>query len=62
MRSGRGGIIAPLLGGYLLVINDAFTVYVSIVILTAAGVCVLFLSNTHSRNGRSGGYEPIVPH
>ncbi|EJD34854.1 MFS general substrate transporter [Auricularia subglabra TFB-10046 SS5] len=53
-----GGIIAPLLGGYLLVIDPAFTVYVSIVVLLAAGILVLFL-RPPAAAAEGEGYQPV---
>ncbi|KAF8580134.1 MFS general substrate transporter [Ramaria rubella] len=36
-----GGMLAPLAGGALLVVNNSFPVYASIVIFAAGGLCVL---------------------
>ncbi|KAL0961499.1 hypothetical protein HGRIS_006441 [Hohenbuehelia grisea] len=38
-----GGMIAPMLGGILLMINRSIPVYTSVVIFAFAGVCVLLL-------------------
>ena len=39
----RGGMIAPVLGGVLLMVARSLPVYFSIVIFTLAGVCTLML-------------------
>jgi len=38
-----GGMIAPILGGQLLMIDVSFPVYTSVVTFVIAGICVLFL-------------------
>lgn len=55
-----GGIIAPLLGGYLLLVDPSFTVYLSIVILLVAGVCVLCLKTARVGAPPPAGYEPVL--
>jgi hypothetical protein len=42
----RGGMIAPLLGGALLVVNRAFPVWTSVVVYVITGVFVLLLHET----------------
>ncbi len=42
-RFDRGGIIAPFLGGFLLMIDRTIPVYFSVVIFAIAGFCVLLL-------------------
>lgn len=49
----RGGMIAPMLGGALLSINNSVPVYASIVIFVLAGLCVLLLHE--ERKERSAG-------
>ncbi|CAL1712613.1 unnamed protein product [Somion occarium] len=46
-----GGMIAPILGGSLLMINVSFPVYASIVIFLIAGVCVLLLKENEGDKG-----------
>jgi len=38
-----GGMIAPILGGRLLMIDISFPVYTSVVTFIVAGICVLLL-------------------
>ncbi|KAJ7601244.1 major facilitator superfamily domain-containing protein [Mycena floridula] len=49
-----GGMVAPLAGGMLLMINRSVPVYTSVVIFAIAGVCVLFLKEEDGdrRHGR----------
>ncbi|KAH7101221.1 MFS general substrate transporter [Auriculariales sp. MPI-PUGE-AT-0066] len=57
-----GGMAAPLLGGWLLVLDPAFTVYVSIGVLFCAGVGVLFLNNPgehDSADTSKSDYRPL---
>lgn len=37
----RGGMLAPLIGGALLVVNTSLPVYASIIVFAAGGLCVL---------------------
>ncbi|KAG6333244.1 hypothetical protein ID866_5839 [Astraeus odoratus] len=46
-----GGMIAPLLGGALMMINRALPVYTSIVVYVIAVVCVLLLRETAGHRG-----------
>ncbi|TFK26851.1 MFS general substrate transporter [Coprinopsis marcescibilis] len=46
-----GGMIAPILGGILLMIDRSFPVYLSVVVFLIAGVCVLLLREDNSREG-----------
>lgn len=48
----RGGMIAPILGGVLLVADRSLPVYTSVVIFALAGVCTLLLSEDEGRSGR----------
>lgn len=41
-----GGMIAPIAGGALLMIDSSFPVYASIVVFTLSGFCVLLLKET----------------
>jgi len=52
-----GGMIAPMLGGFLLSIDHSVPVYVSIVVFILAGLCVLLL---HEREGERGEGRVIV--
>ncbi|KAF8531259.1 major facilitator superfamily domain-containing protein [Gautieria morchelliformis] len=49
-----GGMLAPLAGGALLVINTSFPVYASIVVFTAGGLCVLPLKVGDVPGGNKG--------
>ena len=51
-----GGMIAPILGGSLLMIDHSFPVYASIAIFIVAGVCVLLLEE---REGERGGARTL---
>ncbi|TDL17241.1 MFS general substrate transporter [Rickenella mellea] len=50
-----GGMIAPVLGGVLLVLDRSFPVYTSVVIFAVAGVCTLLLTDVEGR--RKGNCE-----
>jgi len=52
-----GGMIAPMLGGTLLMIDPSFPVYASIVIFIIAAICVLLLKED---SGDSGGERVII--
>jgi hypothetical protein len=54
ISANRGGMIAPLLGGTLLMIDRSFPVYTSVVIFAIAGICVLMLKE----DAGDGGREP----
>lgn len=49
----RGGMIAPILGGSLLMVNNSFPVYASIIIFLVATVCVLLLNEDEGDRGAS---------
>ena len=51
----RGGMIAPLLGGSLLMIDNSFPVYASIGIFLLATVAVFMLREHEGRGGSGGG-------
>lgn len=44
-------MVAPMLGGRLLVINSAFPVFASTVIFLVAGLCVLLLKESAGKHG-----------
>ncbi|TFK93073.1 MFS general substrate transporter [Polyporus arcularius HHB13444] len=48
-----GGMIAPILGGSLLMIDHSFPVYASIGIFVLAGICVLLLEEHEGERGGS---------
>ena len=48
-------MIAPLLGGALLMLNNSFPVYASVSIFLVAGFCVLLLHESAGERGRAGG-------
>jgi hypothetical protein len=54
----RGGMIAPILGGILLVANRSIPVYTSVVTFVIAGSCVLLLKEDNSPRQR--GKRSIV--
>ncbi|EAU86401.2 membrane transporter [Coprinopsis cinerea okayama7 len=56
-----GGMIAPILGGILLMIDRSFPVYTSVVVFVVAGFCVLLLRET-PRDGGSEKGERVVAH
>lgn len=47
-------MIAPILGGILLMIKTSFPVYTSVVVLALSGVCVLFLSENAGNTKEKG--------
>lgn len=49
-----GGMIAPILGGILLMINRAVPVYTAVVIFAIAGFCVLLLKEDNSSRRAKG--------
>lgn len=48
-------MIAPLLGGTLLMIDASFPVYASVVIFLVAGLCVLLLREEEGERGNARG-------
>ncbi|KAH9841485.1 MFS general substrate transporter [Rhodofomes roseus] len=46
-----GGMIAPMLGGMLLAINQSIPVYVSIIVFAIAGFCVLLIREQPREHG-----------
>ncbi|KAF8073974.1 MFS general substrate transporter [Lyophyllum atratum] len=58
-----GGMIAPMLGGGLLMIDRSIPVYTSVVIFTIAGCCVLMLREGEGDSGdRTKGGERAIVH
>ncbi|EIN12783.1 MFS general substrate transporter, partial [Punctularia strigosozonata HHB-11173 SS5] len=57
-----GGMIAPMLGGALLAIDDALPVYVSIATFLAAGVCVVLLDPPESDDAGTDLGGPSIMH
>jgi len=55
-----GGMIAPLLGGTLLMINRTFPVCASVVIFAIAGICVLILKEDAGDGERESGKRVMV--
>ncbi|KXN80839.1 hypothetical protein AN958_07202 [Leucoagaricus sp. SymC.cos] len=55
-----GGMIAPLLGGTLLMINRAVPVYTSVVVFAIAGFCVLLLKEDEGDKSTRGKGRVIV--
>jgi len=51
-------MIAPILGGILLVMDRSIPVYTSVVIFAIAGFCVLLLKEEAGEGARSRGGEP----
>lgn len=54
-------MIAPLIGGALLMMDRSVPVYASILTFAIAGFCVLMLREGEGDSGRSKG-EPIIVH
>lgn len=55
-----GGMIAPIAGGALLMIDSSFPVYASIVVFTLSGCCVLLLKETPSAGTSKSGRAAII--
>jgi len=54
-------MIAPLLGGALLVMDRSAPVHASIITLAVAGCCVLMLREGEGESGH-GEAKPVVAH
>lgn len=54
-------MIAPVLGGALLMISRPFPVYASVVVFVVAAVCTLLLRVDESRS-RKGGDGGVLAH
>jgi hypothetical protein len=48
-------MIAPMLGGILLMLDRSIPVYTSVIIFTIAGLCVLLLREGEGDSGRGQG-------
>lgn len=57
-----GGMIAPLMGGMLLMIDRSFPVYTSAGVFVLAGACVLMLQEDAGDGKRSAGGGGAVMH
>lgn len=55
-------MIAPMLGGMLLMIDRTVPVYTSVVIFAIAGICVLMLKEDEGDGGRTSTRERVVVH
>lgn len=55
----RGGMIAPIVGGMLLMISRSVPVYTSVTVFTLAGACVLFLKEGDGDRTKSSINEII---
>ena len=51
----RSGMIAPILGGGLLMMNRSIPVYTSVVIFAIAGFCVLLLKENAGEGAHARG-------
>lgn len=54
MICNSGGMIAPILGGILLVMNRAVPVYTAVVVFAIAGFCVLLLKEDANSRREKG--------
>ncbi|KAF7987083.1 hypothetical protein HWV62_249 [Athelia sp. TMB] len=57
-----GGMIAPLMGGMLLMVDRSFPVYTSAGVFVLAGVCVLLLKEDAGDGGRAKGGGGAIMH
>ncbi|KAI0290320.1 major facilitator superfamily domain-containing protein [Multifurca ochricompacta] len=55
-----GGMIAPIAGGALLMIDPSFPVYASIIMFTLSGLCVLLLAENPGASGGKGGSRAMI--
>ncbi|KAI0040049.1 MFS general substrate transporter [Auriscalpium vulgare] len=55
-----GGMIAPLVGGTLLMLNTSFPVYTSVVIFVLSGFCVLMLHESAGMGMGKGGRSAAI--
>ncbi|KAK0203016.1 MFS general substrate transporter [Desarmillaria ectypa] len=55
-----GGMIAPLIGGMLLMIDRTVPVYTSVVVFVIAGVCVLFLKEREGHSMTKSSERVVV--
>lgn len=56
----RGGMIAPLVGGTLLMIDPSFPVYASVLVFALAGTFVLFIEEPNGASEDKGRRAAIV--
>jgi hypothetical protein len=56
----RGGIIAPMAGGILLMIDPSFPVLASALVFALAGFCVLLLPEHNSGGIDKGGHAAMI--
>ncbi|KAG8214375.1 MFS general substrate transporter [Butyriboletus roseoflavus] len=56
----RGGMIAPLMGGALLIIDRSFPVYASVVVYLIAVLFVVFLHETAGQGGEGNGERALM--
>ncbi|KAI0286406.1 major facilitator superfamily domain-containing protein [Russula brevipes] len=49
-----GGMIAPIVGGALLMVDPSFPVYASIVVFMLSGICVLLIKETNNASDDKG--------
>ena len=54
MICNSGGMIAPMLGGILLVMNRAVPVYTAVIVFAIAGFCVLLLKEDENSRREKG--------
>ncbi|KAH9959805.1 major facilitator superfamily domain-containing protein [Russula dissimulans] len=55
-----GGMIAPIAGGALLMIDPSFPVYASIVVFILSGVCVLLIKEYRSQQDKHLGNDQYI--
>lgn len=55
-------MIAPMLGGMLLMIDRSLPVYTSTVVFVFAGFCVLMLKEDEGEGGRGSKGDRVVMH
>lgn len=55
-----GGMIAPMLGGVLLMINRSVPVYTSVAVFAVAGIAVLLLREGAGDGKRTKGERVVV--
>jgi hypothetical protein len=56
----RGGIIAPMAGGILLMMNPSFPVLASALVFALAGFCVLLLPENNGGGIDKGGHAAMI--
>ena len=54
-------MIAPMLGGMLLMVNPSFPVYMSVVVFLLSGICVLLLSES-AGDSKGPDVGPVLMH